>query len=167
MERITKPSPDTGCTRDTYRCHVCQISREATRHRAHLLVFKEHNELLRSGILLTGARAKAAIMSRAPPRSAARPTRYCWLLAYCSKILRSMLKRGSCRVASFCKALPTLFPAEAMMVKRIASHMSRSQGSCGKAASPMMTLAIYYNVTLVNSASVSSLRSSPDGASKL
>ena len=93
---------------------------------------------LRLAAELTGARAKAAIISSAPPRSAARPMRYCLLLAYCSKIFFSMLKRGNCLVASFCSALPTLLPAEATMVTSIASHMSKTYCSWDKYAFPMV-----------------------------
>ena len=93
---------------------------------------------LRSAAELTGARAKAAIISSAPPKSAARPMRYCLLLAYCSSIFFSMLKRGNCLVASFCSALPTLLPTEATMVTSIASHMSKTYCSWGRYAFPMV-----------------------------
>ncbi len=52
--------------------------------------------------VLTGARANAAIMSSAPPRSAPRPATHILDAAYCRSTSPCSPNRGSDRVASFC-----------------------------------------------------------------
>lgn len=70
----------------------------------------------------TGASAKAAIISSAPPRSAVSPINHSLLRAYCIMMAGSKEKRGSWRVASFCSAFPILLPVAATSVITIAGH---------------------------------------------
>ena len=72
----------------------------------------------------TGASAKATSISRPPKTSAASPVIHCRLLAYSSTIPRSKENLGKWRVASFCRAFPTLLPVDATTVTTIASHIS-------------------------------------------